>query len=83
MICDFQMHLIGSFKISIIYYSKLLQLEIASELLNQSVSIYLLSNLDIQNGGQLLHTWVDIILQFINKVIVSQTGLYKCNYAQF
>lgn len=83
MICDFQMHLIGSFKISIIYYSKLLQLEIASELLNQSVSIYLLSNLDIQNGGQLSHTWVDIILQFINKVIVSQTGLYKCNYAQF
>ena len=83
MICDFQMHLIGSFIISIIYYSKLLQLEIASELLNQSVSIYLLSNLDIQNGGQLSRTWVDIILQFINKVIVSQTGLYKCNYAQF
>ena len=34
MICDFQMHLIDSFIISIIYYSKLLQLEIASELLN-------------------------------------------------
>ena len=52
MIFDFQMHLIGSF---IIYYSKLLQLEIASELLNQSVSNYLLSNQDIQNGGQLSH----------------------------